>query len=248
MASPVLSRNKNFSARGPFGGMSGVSATPITVSDVLNRSAVSFGVLVLGAVVGWQFTAVLLPALIVGFILAMVNSFKREPVPALILAYAAAEGLTLGALSGFFDSIPKYAGIVPEAVIGTFAVVGVVLALFRFAGVRATARGNRIFFAAILGYIVYSLVNLVLMATGINSDPWGLGGSITLFGVPLGIILSAFAVLLGSYSLVMDFTFVENAVKNQVDKKYAWTATFGIMVTVVWLYVEILRLLAQSRR
>jgi uncharacterized YccA/Bax inhibitor family protein len=215
---------------------------------VLNRSAISFGVLVAAAVVGWQVPALLLPGLIVGFILAMVNSFKREPSPALILAYAAAEGATLGALSGLFESIPKYAGIVPEAVIATFAVVGVVLALFRFAGVRATAKANRIFFAALLGYLLYSFVNLILMWTGVNSDPWGLNGSVHLFGVPLGIILGVFAVLLGSYSLVQDFTFVENAVQNRVDKKYAWTASFGIMVTVVWLYVEILRLLAQSRR
>jgi uncharacterized YccA/Bax inhibitor family protein len=84
--------------------------------------------------------------------------------------------------------------------------------------------------------------------TGLNTDPYGLRGSVTIFGIPLGIILGALAIVLAAYSLISDFTFVENAVQQRADQKYAWTAAFGIMVTMVWLYLEILRVIGLSRR
>ena len=82
---------------------------------------------------------------------------------------------------------------------------------------------------------------------GANSNPWGLRGDVEIAGIPLGLILGAFAVLLGAYSLVLDFDFIQKGVQQRVPKKYAWTGAFGIMVTVIWLYLEILRMLAIAR-
>jgi uncharacterized YccA/Bax inhibitor family protein len=249
MASPVLSRNSNFEPRYTgFDGSPREMTREITVESVLQKSLVSFGVLLAAAVVSWVFVnpIFLLVGVFGGLVLGLVNSFKREPSPALILAYAGLEGLALGSLSHIFED--SYSNIVLQAVLGTFAVVAATLVLFRFANVRATARLNKIFMIAMVGYLLYLLLNAVLVWTGAVQDPFGLSGSVTIFGIPLGIVLGLFAVVLGAYSLITDFTFIENAVRNKVADKYGWTAAFGIMVTVVWLYVEILRLLAIARR
>jgi len=86
------------------------------------------------------------------------------------------------------------------------------------------------------------------MITGVTSTAFGLRG-VELFGfIPLGLIVGVFAVILGAYSLVMDFTFIQNGVNNRLPQRYGWTAGFGILVTVVWLYLEILRMLGLVRR
>jgi uncharacterized YccA/Bax inhibitor family protein len=231
----------------------------MSVQDTLVKSAATFVVLLTGAVIGWisvsvamqngqqgLATGIMVVAGIVGFVLALVNIFKREPAPALILLYAAAQGVLLGGLSMFYEVM--YPGIVLQAVLATFVVVGVTLALFASGKIRASKRATKIFLIAIVGYLVFSVINAILMFTGVNDDPWGLRGSVTIFGIPLGVILGLFAVLLGAYSLVLDFDYVQRGVKNGAPRKYGWTGAFAIMVTVIWLYLEILRLIAIARR
>ncbi len=237
----------------------------MSYQDTLVKSGITFAVMLLGAVAGWIFsgfalqralagdggslgavTAIWIVAALVGFVLGMVNAFKREPSPALILLYAAVQGVFLGSISNFFEY--EFPGIVLEAVIATIVVVAVTLALFASGKIRASARATKVFLIAMVGYIGYSLVNVVLMWTGVNSDPWGLGGSVKLFGIPLGVILGLLAVLMGAYSLVIDFDFIQRGVQNGAPKKYGWSGAFGIMVTVIWLYIEILRLLAIARQ
>ena len=87
-----------------------------------------------------------------------------------------------------------------------------------------------------------------LMLFGVTTDPWGLNTGVEVFGIPLGVILGVLAVLLGAYSLVLDFDFIQKGAANRIPKKYQWTGAFGIMVTVIWLYLEILRLIAIMRR
>lgn len=252
MASPVFTRNQNFQPAHnqntgftpPLAGLEGV----MTVENALQKTIITFATLVLAAAVGWFIPAVALPAVIIALVLGLVNSFKKEPSPPLILAYAVFEGLAIGGISGIMEQ--QASGIVSQAVLGTLCVVGVVLFLYKTGVVRATPKMTKIFLIAMLGYLLFSLVNLGLSLTGAVSDPWGLRGSVMIPGteIPLGIALGVFAVLLGSYSLVMDFTFIDNGVANRLPEKYGWTAAFGITVTIVWLYIEILRMLALARR
>lgn len=250
MATPVLSRNSNFSERPPYAGFGQVNqiSEPMTVENTLQKTALSFALLLATAAAGWFLASVPLMILGVlgGLVFGLINSFKREPSPSLILLYAGFEGLALGAISAVFEQ--QYSGIVFQAVLGTLVVVGVTLGLFTFTGLRATAKGTKIFLIAMTGYLLFSLINFGLVAFGINDDPYGLRGSVEIFGIPLGIILGIFAVLLAAYSLVTDFTFIEQGVKNRIDQKYGWTGAFGLMVTIVWLYLEILRIFGLARR
>jgi uncharacterized YccA/Bax inhibitor family protein len=133
------------------------------------------------------------------------------------------------------------------AVFGTLGVVGVTLALFASGKVRASKRATQIFLVLLLGYVAFSLVNVVLMWTGVADSMFGMRDfqiNIAGFSIPLGVPLGILVVLLAAYSLVLDFDGIKRGVTNGAPRKYAWTAAFGLMVTVVWLYLEILRLLA----
>jgi len=232
----------------------------MTVQDSLLKSALTFVILIAGAVIGWISVAATMqnatstaPAMgifigagLVALVLGFVNVFKREPSPALILLFAAAQGVLVGGISQFYEVMEP--GIVFQAVLATLVVVGVTLALFASGKVRASKRATKIFLIVMVAYLAFSLINVVLMLTDVVTDPWGLRGSFTILGIPLGVILGVLAVLLGAYSLVLDFDFIQRGVANKAPKRYGWTGAFGIMVTVVWLYLEILRLIAIARR
>lgn len=222
----------------------------MTVEDTVVKSVVAFAVMLLGASLGWV-TAATMPAIwmiagVIGFVLALVNIFKKEPSPALVLAYAAAQGVFVGAISATYEAM--WDGIVIQAVLATVAVVGVTLALFASGKVRASKKATKVFLIAMVGYLVFSVLNLVLTMTGAVSNPWGLRGD-DLFntGIPIGLVLGVLVVIMGAYSLVLDFDFIQRGVKNRAPRKFAWSGAFGIMVTVIWLYLEILRMFAIAR-
>jgi uncharacterized YccA/Bax inhibitor family protein len=223
----------------------------MTVEDTIAKTVGAFALLLVGAAVGWL-TAPLVPflwigAALVGLVLGLVNSFKREPSAPLILAYAAVEGVFVGGISWWYESTFG-GGIVIQAVIASLVVVGITLALFASGKIRASKRATKIFLIAMVGYLVFSLINVVLMVTGANTDPWGLRGLQIFGGIPLGLVLGVFVVIMAAYSLVLDFDFIQRGVNNKAPRKYGWTGAFGIMATVIWLYLEILRMLALSRR
>ncbi len=225
------------------------SATPaetdrMSYEDTIVKIVVSFAILLGGAVVGWILPSLFLPAMIVGFVLAMVNIFKKKPSPGLVLAYAAVEGVFVGGVTRFFEGFAP--GIAIQAVLGTLVVIGVTLALFASGKVRASAKATKVFLVAMVGYLVFSVLNLVLMWTGVNDQPFGLR-SAEIYGIPLGLVLGILVILLAAYSLVLDFDSIKTGVERGAPRVYGWTAAFGIMVTVVWLYLEILRLLAILR-
>ncbi len=225
------------------------SATPVetdrmSYEDTMMKIVVGFVFLLGGAAIGW-FTPILLPpAMIAGFVLALVNIFKKKPSPVLVLAYAAVQGVFVGGITSFFEFM--YPGIAMQAVLGTFVVIGVTLALFASGKVRASKRATKIFLVAMVGYVVFSLLNVVLMLTGVNDQPFGLR-SAEIFGIPIGLILGVLVILLAAYSLVLDFDRIKTGVERGAPRIYGWSAAFGIMLTVVWLYLEILRLLAIMR-
>ena len=221
----------------------------MTIEDTVVKSFVAFAVLLVGAGVGW-FTVGVAPWLwiaagVVGLVLALVNIFKKSPSAPLILAYSLAQGVMLGGISAFYEA--QFQGIVAQAVLATLSVVGVTLALFATGVVRASKRATKVFLIAMGGYLLFSLVNVGLMLFGVNTNPWGLLSSSTIFGIPLGLVIGVFVVIMGAYSLVLDFDFVQQGVRNKAPRKFGWSAAFGIMVTVIWLYLEILRILAIAR-
>ncbi len=228
------------------------SATPtdtdrMTYEDTIVKVVISFVLLLIGSAVGWFVPALLIPALIVGFVLALVNIFKKKPSPALILSYAAVQGVFVGAITMFFES--QFPGIAVQAVVGTFVVVGVTLALFASGKIRASKKATKIFLIGMIGYAVFSVINLILMATGLNTDAFGLrSATIPIIGLPFGVILGILVIFMAAYSLVLDFDSIQTGVKRGAPRIYGWAAAFGIMVTVIWLYLEILRLLAILRR
>ncbi|TQL46962.1 putative YccA/Bax inhibitor family protein [Homoserinimonas aerilata] len=223
------------------------SATPtdtgrMSYEDTIVKTLIAFAVLVATAVVGWMVPILMIPGAIAGLVLALVNIFKKQPSRGLILAYAAAEGLFVGGISYVFGSGFGY-DIVPQAVFGTLGVVGVTLALFLSGKVRATPKMTKIFLVGMVGYAMFSLVNFGLVAFGATESMFGLRDANPIVSIGLGILI----VLLAAYSLVMDFENVKTGVERGAPRVFGWQAAFGIMVTVVWLYVEILRLLAIFR-
>lgn len=224
----------------------------LTYEGVILKTVATLGVVALGFVAGMFLTLtapssfVFYGSMIVGLVLGLVNAFKREPSPVLIIAYAAFQGVFIGSLSAMLEWGWGLPGIIMQALIGTASVFFMTLLLYSFRVVRATPKLTKIFMIALGGYVLYSLVNFGLQIFGVVTTPFGLGTA-EVFGIPLGLILGGLAVLLGAYSLVMDFTAIEQGVERGVDKKYGWSAAFGLTVTIIWLYIEILRIIAILR-
>ena len=168
-------------------------ADRMTVEDTVMKSAIAFGVLVVGAAAGWYLGAVM-PALvfgaaIIGFVLALVNIFKKEPSAPLILAYAAAQGVFVGGISYIFEQFA--AGIVIQAVLATLTVVGVTLALFASGKIRASKKATKIFLIAMVGYLVFSLINVGLQMFGRDRQRRSACGGIEFWPVSRSALSSA---------------------------------------------------------
>lgn len=218
----------------------------MTYDDVIMKTVMTLALVLVGAAIGWIIPILMIPGMIVGLVLGLVNSFKKEPSPALILCYAVFEGMFLGGLSGLLEGM--YPGIAIQAILGTLSVFAVTLVLFRNGKVRATPKMMRFFIIAMAGYALFSLINFFLMIFNVTSTPWGVNGmDIPGTNIPFGVVIGLLAIGLAAFSLIVDFTSIEKGIQNGVPTKYSWTAAFGLTVTLVWLYVEILRLLAILR-
>ncbi len=214
----------------------------LSYDDVIVKTAGLLALLVTVAAATWFVAPGLWPVgMVVGLVLGLVNAFKKTPSPALIVGYTVAEGVFLGGISLAFQSMTLAGGsaqpIVLQAVFGTFATFAAALLLFRSGKVRVTGRFTRWLLVAMGGYLVFSLVNVVLVWTGVL-DGWGMRGG------TVGVLIGLFAIGLAAASLIVDFDAIKRGVEQGVPKRYAWTAAFGLVVTLVWLYLEFLRLLA----
>lgn len=215
----------------------------MTYDDVIMKTSLLLGVVVLVGALAWMAPPatqqmLMIVGLIGGFVLGLVNSFRKKVSPPLILAYAAFEGLFLGSISSWFEA--SWSGIVMQAIIGTLCVFATMLVLFRSGKVRNTPKFQRIVMLSLIGYAVFALVNLVLVWTGVLGG-WGMrsGG--------LGLLIGAVAVVLAAATLVIDFDSIQQGVRRGAPASYAWAAAFGLTVTLVWMYLEILRILAILR-
>lgn len=221
----------------------------MTLDDVITKTAVTMAVLVLTAALAWNVVPVslYLPAMIVsglvGFIVVLVVSFRRVVSPPLVLLYAAIEGVFIGMISKVFEY--QYTGIVVQAVVATFFAAGVTLAAYKFFNIRVTAKFSKVVIISTIAFAALMLVNFVFsLATGSG----GLRGGITGPVGPLALLISAVAIVLAVLNLVLDFDYVERGIEMGAPARESWRAAFGLTVTMVWLYIEMLRLISYIRR
>ncbi|MCG2798058.1 MAG: Bax inhibitor-1/YccA family protein [Cellulomonas sp.] len=221
----------------------------MTYDDVVIKTGGLLALLVVVAAATWAVTPQMpflyLIGAVVGLVLGLVNAFKKSPSPALIVAYTIAEGVFLGGISYLFQNFAVSGTetgtaepIVLQAVLGTFVTFAASLLLFRSGKVRVTPKFTRWLLIAMVGYVGFSLVNVVLMFFMPSSGFGPLRNGIW------GIIAGLVAVGLAAASLIVDFDSIKRGVEQGVPAKFAWTAAFGLIVTLVWLYLELLRLFA----
>ncbi|WP_315299076.1 Bax inhibitor-1/YccA family protein [uncultured Actinomyces sp.] len=224
----------------------------MTYDDVVVKSLMCFGLLVAGAVVGWM-VGVIVPGLAllaalglcaVTLGLGLFVRFSKKIRPAAIIAYSLIEGFVLGALSFAFETL--YPGIVVLAVLATLIVIGVTLAAFSFGFVRNSKTLTRVALLGSTAFAIYYGISFVLGVTGIVDMT--LVTNIQVFGIPLGVIIGVLAVIIGVLCLVRDFDAVKVGVANNVPEKYSWLCAFAIMTDVIWIYLEILRILSYFMR
>lgn len=173
-----------------------------------------------------------------GFILAMVNSFKKAISPALVIAYAALEGIFVGAFSKVLEA-QFGGGLVMGAVLGTMAAVGGTLAAYKFFNIQVGDKFRKWVVAMMFGFVGIALLDMVL---GFFSKDFGWNG----FGT-LGLISSVIGLGIGVLMLILDFDYVERGIAAGLPERESWRAAFGLTVTIVWLYIEIIRILAILR-
>lgn len=212
----------------------------LTVDDVVTKTAM---ILVLAVVAGFatawfQAYYLALPGALIGFVLAMVVIFKRKISPPLIIGYALAEGVFLGAITGVFNQY--YPGIAAQAIVGTLGVFGGMLVIYKTGAIRVTPRLTKMIIGGVVGVAVLMLFNLVMSLFGINM---GLRD-----GSTLAIVFSVICIALAAFSFLLDFDAIDQAIKQGAPANTAWYFAFGLMVTLVWLYLEILRLLGYARQ
>ncbi len=208
----------------------------LTMNDVMVKTGINLGLVAVGAAVAWHAPVLLFLGMVGGLVLGLVNSFKKKVSPILVMTYALMEGLLLGGLSAVVDM--RYPGVAIQAVLATLVVAGTTLALFANGKLRATPKLNKIFMIGAIGYMAYGLISILgagIFGSSLNSFSIG--------GIPLGLVVGLFAVALATYSLLLDFTTTSEAVEAGLPERESWRLAFGLTASLVWLYVEILRVL-----
>ena len=224
----------------------------MTYDDVVVKSLMCFGLLLVGAVAGWMTGIVALSAaMLVAFAacavtlgLALFIQFSKKVRPGAIVVYSLVEGFVLGALSCAFEMM--YPGIVVSAVLATLVVIGVTLGAFTMGFVRNSNTLTRVAGIGSFAFFIYYMASLFLSGTGLVNMT--AVRNTTIFGIPLGVIIGVLAVFFGVLCLVRDFDAVKVGVANNVPEKYSWLCTFAIMTDVIWIYLEILKILSYFMR
>jgi uncharacterized YccA/Bax inhibitor family protein len=272
-SNPVFTRSEGFNGRGstsvrgnqsgmayPAYGSESTSAQggapttvdkgPMTLDSVVQKTGISLGVVVFVAAATWYLTGDItetsigplymlgLVGALAGFALSMVNSFKKVVSPPLVLAFAVAEGVFVGAFSKALEATFGD-GLVIGAVVGTVAAVAGTLAAYKFFDIQVTPKFRKFVIAAMFGFVALSLLDFVLRFFGASVG-------INEFGT-LGLIMSVVGLVIGIFMLILDFDFVERGIEARLPEVESWRAAFGLTVTIVWIYIEILRILAILR-
>jgi uncharacterized YccA/Bax inhibitor family protein len=221
------------------------ASRPMTLDDVIVKTAVTLGVVVAAAAVSWWavptslVTPVFLAGLLGAFVVGMVLSFARKVNPALVMVYAVLEGAFLGIGSKFIANWVGDSTIVVQAVLATMVTAGLTLATYKYFNIKVTPRFTRMVVVATMGFAGVILINLVLSLFGIGTGISGMG--------PLGLLFAAIGAGLAVFNLILDFDMVEQGVRAGAPQNEAWRAAFALTVTLVWLYWNLLRILAILR-
>lgn len=227
------------------------ASRPMTIDDVVQKTGLTLVVLIFAAAATWILTGDIdIPAnqsklimftgigSIAGLVIGLICSFKRSMLsPALVLAYAACQGVFMGGVSKIFNA--QYDGIVLQAVVGTIAASGGMLAAYKFLGIKVNDSFRKGFFAAAMGFLGLGLLEVVLSAFGHPMGLFGNGGA--------GFIFAAAGLAFGVVGLILDFDMVENGIRAGVPEKFSWAAAFGLTASIVMVYFYLLRLLAILR-
>ncbi|MCV7102407.1 Bax inhibitor-1/YccA family protein [Mycobacterium palustre] len=226
---------------------------PLTIDDVVTKTGITLGVLTAAAIVSYFLVAsnlaLAMPLTLIGALgglgLVLVATFgRKQDSPPLVLSYAALEGLFLGAVSfvfaNFTVSSANAGALIGEAVLGTFGVFFGMLVVYRTGAIRVTPKFTRMVVAALFGVLALMLGNFVLALFGVGGGT-GLG---LRSGGPLAIIFSLVVIAIAAFSFLIDFDAADQMIRAGAPDKAAWGIALGLTVTLVWLYLEILRLLS----
>ncbi|GAB2875652.1 Bax inhibitor-1/YccA family protein [Nocardioides pacificus] len=221
----------------------------MTIDSVVQATGVSLGVVIVTAFATWLLTpeitaetgvsGSLMLAFLVGsfgaFAMSLVNSFKRVISPALVLVFAVLEGMALGGLSKIFDA--QFGdGVVTNAVLGTFAAFIGTLAAYKFLNIQVSDKFRKMVVAAMFGMVALGLLELMLSAFGASFGLFETGA--------LGLIFAVAGLALGVFMLILDFDFVEKGIAAGLEQRESWRAAFAMTVSLVWIYTNLLRLMA----
>ena len=220
----------------------------MTVNGTVNRTGILLCLLMFTAIFSWDraYSAVnpgelypwLIGSGIAGFVVALITVFKKTAAPITAPIYAAIEGILLGILSAFYEM--QFPGLVFQAILLTFGTLFALLMAYRSGVIKATENFKLGVFAATGGIALIYLTPFILSFFGV-SIPY-IHGSGT-----IGILFSLFVVVIAALNLVLDFDFIERGAERGAPKYMEWYAAFGLLVTLIWLYMEMLRLLSKLR-
>jgi uncharacterized YccA/Bax inhibitor family protein len=242
MSNPILTRALDRAAGQPMGAagveIPGIAPQRMTMDGTVSRAIALFAILAVTAAITWTLNLVALafPAMFVGLGLALWASFSKKVRPGVIMAYAAVEGVFLAGLTLLFES--AYPGIAAQAVTATMVTAGVVFIAYRRQVIRVTPRFRQIMMFALMGYLGFALINL-----GFAFFSGGSG----VYSSSFGWLIALLGVGLAAFTLVMDFANIEEGIGMGLPADEEWRAAFGLMVSLIWMYTEILRLLAILR-
>jgi len=212
----------------------------LQLPDVVAKTAITLLTVAAGAVVGWQNVLLGMAGLLVGIVLGLVNTFKKQVSPPLVVGYAVAEGLFLGAISSVFSAAyaEKAPNLVGQAVLGTIVSFAVMLALYSNRIIRVNGKFAKIMMTSLIAYGLIGLVSFISSFFGVG-EGWGF------YGVgQLGLLLCLAGVVLAAFTLALDFDLIEQGVRHGLPQREAWRMAYALTSTLVWLYIEILRFLA----
>ena len=216
----------------------------LTINDVIIKTMAVFAITVVFAFAGWNLVDsqpwILWVGMLGGLALGFVNALKKVPSPPLIMLYAVFQGLMLGAISNWYNAFAEgqsYEGIVVQAVIATMTTFGVMLVLYITGIIKVTKRFVSILIVAAVSYIVLGIGSLIWAMFG-GGGGWGI------YGTGFGLIVAVFGVLVAAFFLMLDFEAISQGIKLGVPERESWRMAFGLLMTLIWLYLEILRLLA----
>jgi len=210
----------------------------MTIDDVVTRTGILFAVLVTVGAAAWTLNlggAAMMLGVFGGFALAMVNSFSKTVKPGLIVAYASFEGLALGTISHLYNDM--YQGIVSQAIIVTICAFTGMLFAYKSGRIRVTPKFTKVLMTALIGYVVLGLVSMIGSLFG--ASIYSVGG--------FGLIIATGGMVLASFFLILDFDQIQKGIDAGLPEQESWRAAFGLMVTIVWLYMEVLRFLSILR-